>query len=281
MELSIDTSTNTAGIALSLHGEIIEEISWQTEYNHTVELVPKMIHLLESNDKSIRDVKVIIVAQGPGSFNGLRVGIATAKGLAVSLNVPIVSIGTLETIAYPYADTGHKICSILQAGRGEIATSSFQTRNGKWTVLKEAHIASLDDLCSEINDTTNPAIEGTSFQPPYPHSFGDISGSGDTVRNPLSSSAFNCRSNKTMFCGEINQEQLARINQQLGYNALFEEDSNWKRAGYLAALGWCRIDRGDFDDPAALQPLYLRKPSITKPKRRNHDAMSNMQPRSR
>ncbi len=213
MELSIDTSTNTAGLALSLHGEIIEAISWQTEYNHTIELIPKMINLLERNNKDIHDLKAVTVAQGPGSFNGLRVGIATAKGLALSLHVPVASICTLEAIAYPHANTEMKTCAVLQAGRGEIAAALFQLQADRSVALEEPHITSVSNLCSKIND-------------------------------------------KTMFCGEITQDQLDHIRQEAAKNAHFETaEFRGKRVGYLAKLGWCRIYASNFDDPAVLQPL--------------------------
>jgi len=90
MELSIDTSSATANIALSHKGEILALLIWQTARNHTIELLPNLICLLQQAKVELGSIEAIIVAKGPGSFNGLRVGISTAKGLASALNIPLL-----------------------------------------------------------------------------------------------------------------------------------------------------------------------------------------------
>jgi len=92
----------------------------------------------------------VIVTRGPGSFNGLRVGMSTAKGLAFGLGIPLVGIGTLEVEAYPHATTGLPICPLLNAGRGEVAAARFQMVQGDWRRLEEEHITTLRALCARI-----------------------------------------------------------------------------------------------------------------------------------
>ncbi|MCL0088459.1 tRNA (adenosine(37)-N6)-threonylcarbamoyltransferase complex dimerization subunit type 1 TsaB [Dehalococcoidia bacterium] len=221
MELAIDTSTRVAGLALSNKGALIAEITWYAGQNHTVELVPNMMSLLEQRKAHIRDIESIVVAKGPGSFNGLRVALATAKGLVFALGIHLVGISTLEVMAFPYADLGFPVCPILYAGRSEIATALFQTRDGRWERLTVEHTTTIDDLCSRIG------------QP-------------------------------TIFCGEISDEGWMQLEQRLGKKALIVKGSAvLRRAGYLAELGWQRIESGDFDDPFTLQPLYLKRPAIT------------------
>lgn len=225
MELAIDTSTSIASLALSNNGALIAEITWHAGQNHTVELIPNVIQILEKCKVNIHDVKAIMVAKGPGSFNGLRGGIATAKGLAFALGIPLVGISTLEVTAFPYAEVRLPICPIINAGRGEIATALFQAHNGDWKRLATEHITTIDKLCSE------------------------------TVE-------------QTIFCGEINAEQSTHLKQELENKALIPKGSaTLRRAGYLAELGWCKIESGGFDDPSTLQPLYLRRPAITIPKK--------------
>jgi tRNA threonylcarbamoyl adenosine modification protein YeaZ len=154
MELAIDTSTETAGIALSSRGEIIAELTWHAGQNHTTELVPSLICILEQAKISLKDINGIIVAKGPGSFNGLRVGMSFAKGLALSLNIPLVGISTLEVEAFPYASTTLPICPIQNAGRGEIATALFQVKRGKWRRVVEEHITTIEKLIPEIKGPT-------------------------------------------------------------------------------------------------------------------------------
>jgi len=101
MELAINTSSNICSLALSHKGEILAELTWQTAQNHTVEVMSRLDCLLSLTKVKPDSLEAIIVAKGPGSFNGLRVGISIAKGIAFSLNTPILGISTLEAEAYP------------------------------------------------------------------------------------------------------------------------------------------------------------------------------------
>lgn len=225
MQLAIDTSTDTASLALVEDSEILAELTWRCGQNHTTQLLPHLTHLLEQAKLELGSATGIIVAKGPGSFNGLRVGISTAKGLALSLGVPIVGISTLEVEAYPYAQTGLPICPIHNAGRGEIATALYQMKGKEWHRLAAEHITTVDALCSEI--TT-----------------------------------------KTIFCGDLVTLTAPQLQKQLKQKAIIPlPASRLRRAGFLAELGQQRLRAGDYDDLATLQPLYLRRPSITKPKR--------------
>jgi tRNA threonylcarbamoyladenosine biosynthesis protein TsaB len=228
MELAIDTSTETAGIALSSQGEIIAELTWHAGQNHTTELVPNLLCILEQDRLNLKDINGIIVAKGPGSFNGLRVGMSFAKGLALALNIPLVGISTLEVEASPYAATSLPICPIQNAGRGEIAVALFQTKRGKWCRLVEEHITTVEALLPEIK-------------------------------------------RRTVFCGRIPPEMVQQLRGRLKRKALIVEGTaGLRRAGYLAELGWSRLESGDFDHSPTLEPLYLRRPAITVSRKVKH-----------
>jgi len=238
MELAIDTSTNIASIALADHGEIVADLKWQTHHNHTVELIPRLRELLDRNQAVIRDIRAIIIASGPGSFNGLRVGMATAKGLAYALDCHLVAVGTLEAIAIAHAESAIPVCPILPAGRQEIATATFRKVKGEWKKTVSEYITTISALSAQIKSAT-------------------------------------------LFCGEITEEQKEELLQSAGGFASFPgENPACSRAGYLAVIGWCKIEADETDEPSTIQPLYLRKPSITRPKRRKNDAMSDMRARA-
>lgn len=222
MELAIDTSTEIASIALLRAGEVQAELTWLSGQNHTVELIPNLLHLLHQAKIELGDIEAIIVARGPGSFNGLRVGVATAKGLAFALGIPLVSIGTLEAEAFPYAETGLPICPVQDAGRGEIATAMYQLQNGKWRRLMAEHVTTVAELCPKI-------------------------------------------AQRTIFCGRFSPDTAQQIEQQLGERAKIVRGT-LRRAGFWAQLGWQRLELGDYDHHATLQPLYLRRPAITIPR---------------
>ncbi|MFC1861386.1 tRNA (adenosine(37)-N6)-threonylcarbamoyltransferase complex dimerization subunit type 1 TsaB [Chloroflexota bacterium] len=225
MLLAIDTSNDTAGIALVEDSKLLAELTWRCGQNHSVELLPRLSQLLEQAKLDLKSLKGVIVARGPGSFNGLRVGVSTAKGLAFSLGIPVVGIGTLEAAAYQHAVTGLPICSVSNAGRGEIAAALYRKKGGKWIQLVSEHVTTIESLCAEI--TT-----------------------------------------KTVFCGEFLPSITALLKEQLKQKAVIPSSAGlYRRAAFLAELGQQRLEAGDSDNPSTLQPLYLRRPPITKPKR--------------
>src|SRR4030042_1710764 len=154
MQLAIDTSTEIASIALFSEGKVQAELTWHSQMNQTAELLPNVVHLLTQAKIRREDINGIIIAKGPGSFNGLRVGMSTAKGLALALDIPLVGISTLEAEAFQHAQTGRPICPVLNAGRGEIYTALYQMRRGRWHKLAEEHLTTAEKLCSQISKRT-------------------------------------------------------------------------------------------------------------------------------
>jgi tRNA threonylcarbamoyl adenosine modification protein YeaZ len=225
MQLAIDTSSDTASLALVRDGEILAELSWRCGQNHTITLLPYLASLLSQNGLELGSVRGIIVARGPGSYNGLRVGISTAKGLALGLGVPMVGISTLAAAAYQHAGTGLPVCPLFNAGRGEIAAAVYQMKGANWQPIISEHITTVEALCARIDK-------------------------------------------KTVFCGELSAALYDRLKEQLGKKALVVPPAaRLRRAGFLAELGNRRLAAGDLDSPAALSPIYLRRPHITKPRR--------------
>ena len=154
MQLAIDTSTDTASLALVQESEVLAELTWRCGQNHTITLLPRLANLLSQTKLGLESISGIIVAKGPGSFNGLRVGISTAKGLAFSLGIPLVGISTLEVEAYQHAETNLPVCPIFNAGRGEIATAIYQMKQNEWHQITGEHITTVDTLCSQITTKT-------------------------------------------------------------------------------------------------------------------------------
>ncbi len=166
-------------------------------------------------------LSAVIVAKGPGSFNGLRVGISTAKGIAFSLGIPIVGIDSLEVAAYQYAETCLPVCAIFSAGRNEIATDTYQQINNEWCQLVAECITTVEQLCGQITE-------------------------------------------KTLFCGECIPAIAGQIQALLKEQAVIPPQvTDLKRGSFLAELGRQRLIAGKSDNPATLQPIYLRRPPIT------------------
>jgi tRNA threonylcarbamoyl adenosine modification protein YeaZ len=154
MELAIDTSSNIISVALSHKGEILASLTWQTTRNHTIELLPNLVCLLQQAQVELASIEAIIVAKGPGSFNGLRVGISTAKGLTSALNIPLLGVNTLEAEAYPFAFTGLPLRPIHKAGREEIATALYRQKDNEWQCLEAENLTTVKTLCRRIKQKT-------------------------------------------------------------------------------------------------------------------------------
>jgi tRNA threonylcarbamoyladenosine biosynthesis protein TsaB len=154
MELTIDTSSNIVSIAVSQKGEMLAVLTWQTRQNHTIELLPNLACLLEQAKVELGSMEAIIVARGPGSFSGLRVGISTAKGLAFTLSIPLIGVNTLEAEVYPFAFTGLPLRAIQNAGRQEVATAVYRQKDDDWQCLELDNLAPVEALWRRTKQRT-------------------------------------------------------------------------------------------------------------------------------
>ena len=127
LELTIDTASDMAGVALTREGALEVELTWRCPRNHSRELLPAVEALMRRSGVDKGELTAVFVCIGPGSYTGLRVGIATAKGLAFALGLPAVGVGRLEADAYQHADFAGPICSVHRAGRGELAWAVYRS----------------------------------------------------------------------------------------------------------------------------------------------------------
>jgi len=153
--LAIDTATKLASVALydADRGPRAES-TWYTSMNHTVELMPAIVLMLERQGLTAKQLDGLAVALGPGSFTGLRIGLSVAKGLCLSLGIPIVGIPTLDIAAYAHYGQNLPICAIIQAGRGRICVALYERLEAGWQRLTDYHLASIEDLSNQVKVPT-------------------------------------------------------------------------------------------------------------------------------
>ncbi len=140
MLLAIDTSTRQASIALvdysKTHAgrgrQLLAEQSWVSANRHTEELMPAISALLALSGVAARDLTAVAVAIGPGSFTGLRVGLAAAKGLALAQDLTLVGIPTLDVTAFPHQSQPIPVVAVAQAGRGRVYWAPYAHGPGGW-----------------------------------------------------------------------------------------------------------------------------------------------------
>lgn len=154
MELAIDTSSRILGIALSDKGDVRALQIWQTRQNHTIELLPHLVCLAQQGQVDVGSLEAVIVARGPGSYNGLRAGISAAKGLTLALNIPLLGVSTLEAEAYAFAFTGLPVRVIHPAGREEIATALYRQKDHEWQCLEAENLATVENVWRRTRQKT-------------------------------------------------------------------------------------------------------------------------------
>lgn len=152
MLLAIDTSTRMAGLALYDHASkrVLGEETWRSVNNHTVELMPRLVHMLAQQGVTPGDLTGLAVGLGPGSFTGLRIGLGVSKGLALAQDIPIAGIPTLDVVAQPHMGQQLPIWAILEAGRGRVCAAQYAPRRGQWHQRGAYQLTTLEKLCEQI-----------------------------------------------------------------------------------------------------------------------------------
>jgi tRNA threonylcarbamoyladenosine biosynthesis protein TsaB len=165
MLLAVDTSTRSTGIALYDGAQVLAESMWVSADFHTVELAPAVAEMWKRTGASPDDLQVLAAATGPGSFTGLRIGLALVKGLALARHVPLVGIPTLDVLAASqpvHAD--RQLAAVLRAGRGRLAVSWYTAIDGQWRPTGESTVHTLQSLNDSIQKPTLVSGELTAEQ---------------------------------------------------------------------------------------------------------------------
>jgi tRNA threonylcarbamoyladenosine biosynthesis protein TsaB len=144
--LALDTSTDRGSLALLADDQVVAERSLDTPGSFLVHLLPALDALLTEAGRTLTDLDAICVSQGPGNFTGLRLGLATAQGLALSLNCPAVPVPTLDVLAAPFAGHPHPVAALADAKRQEVYVGLYDCRGEFPEPLKEPERLAIGDL---------------------------------------------------------------------------------------------------------------------------------------
>lgn len=153
--LALDSSGLVASVALAEDDNLIAEYTIQYKKTHSQTLLPMLEEVRRMVELDLGEVDAIAVAAGPGSFTGLRIGSATAKGLAFAMEKPIVPVPTLEGLAYQMYGTDALVCPIMDARRSQVYTGIYEfvleVNEYNMRVVKEQCAVSFDGIAEEIN----------------------------------------------------------------------------------------------------------------------------------
>ena len=148
--LSIETSTTNCSVALGKDGVLVSlKEDYNDQYSHAERLHVFIMEILEENKKKLSDLDAIAISKGPGSYTGLRIGVSTTKGLCFSLDKPLISIGTLNSLAHQINGDG-LIVPMLDARRMEVFSSIY---NSDFKLQREIEAQILDEtsFVEELN----------------------------------------------------------------------------------------------------------------------------------
>ena len=158
MILSIDSSAITASAALTDGKKVIKSEFINAGLTHSETLMPMIKRVLQGN--SLSGLDAIAITAGPGSFTGVRIGVATAKGLAFKDDIPCISVSTLEAIAYNFIDENCIICAVMDARRMQFYNAVFELKNGQCKRLCEDRAISIEDLREDLSKYDKVIIAG-------------------------------------------------------------------------------------------------------------------------
>lgn len=158
MILSMDSSAVTASVALTDGDEIIKSEFVNSGLTHSETLLPMITRVMDGRKYS--ELDGIAITAGPGSFTGVRIGVATVKGLAFNDDIPCYSVSTLEAIAYNFVDENAVVCAVMDARRMQFYNALFRVQNGKVERLCNDRAISIEDLRNELKQYDKVIIAG-------------------------------------------------------------------------------------------------------------------------
>ena len=218
--LSIDSSTPVAGIAVSDGHKLLGEVMINTKNTHSEKLMPMLAQLLTDLQMSVEQIEAVAITCGPGSFTGLRIGMATAKGIAQGGNKKLIAIPTLDTLAQNLKHYPGIICPIMNAQKRQVYTAIYRNGEAGLERLSDYQAIEADKLADQLLEL------------------------GETV----------------WFTGDGVDAFAEVFQAKLGEKCrLADGNTVLPRAGALAMLAADRAEQEQFDDLYQAELIYIRK----------------------
>ena len=228
--LAIDSSGLTASVAIMKDGKLAAEYTVNNKKTHSQTLLPMIDEIMKAEDMEPAQLDCIAISRGPGSFTGLRIGSATAKGLGLALDIPVAEVSSLDALAYNlYGNEGCIICPIMDARRQEVYTAAYE-----FVPVSEGEQAGSYEMKKIIEEKACPLTEL-------------LEELGKTGK-------------KVLFNGDgvpVNKENICEY---LKDKAAFAPESLLlQKASSVAAIGALLYQNGGTVSADAHVPVYLRK----------------------
>lgn len=156
--LGIESSAISASAAVVMDGKLLSEAFLNVGLTHSVTLLPLIRQAVEGANLSVDDIDAVAVSNGPGSFTGVRIGVATAKGIAQPANKKCVPVSTLEAIAYPLIDSDCLAVAVMDARCNQVYCALFECSDSSVKRLTQDDAISLNSLGMLLNNYENKKI---------------------------------------------------------------------------------------------------------------------------
>lgn len=156
--LAIECSGLVAGIAVTEDDNLLGEYTMNYKKTHSQTILPMLDELKTMIELDLNTIDAIAVSNGPGSFTGLRIGSATAKGLALALNKPIIPVPTVDALAYNLWGARNQICPLMDARRQQTYTGLYEFSAGKFQTLISQCAVDISEIVEKINETQKETI---------------------------------------------------------------------------------------------------------------------------
>ncbi|AVX21401.1 tRNA threonylcarbamoyladenosine biosynthesis protein TsaB [Carboxydocella sporoproducens DSM 16521] len=218
--LAIDTATRVAGVALRNEERLLLEKFVNLRLTHSQTLLPAIDQLLREAELTPRQLTALAVTHGPGSFTGLRIGLATVRTLAQVLAIPVLPVSTLDVLAANYWGGQGWVCPLLDARKNQTYTALYRLTGGEPVRQTPYQALTLEELVEQLD-----ATEGMIY----------LVGDGVAV---------------------FGRELQAKLGERV---VLTPEPQRWPRAAWLAELAWQRLQAGEGLEWSRVEPMYLRQ----------------------
>lgn len=149
--LALDSSGLVATVAILEDEQMVAEYTVNYKKTHSQTLLPMLDEIVKMTEFDLSTIDAIAVAGGPGSFTGLRIGAATAKGLGLALNKPLIHVPTVDGMAYGLYGYSGLICPIMDARRNQVYTGLYRFTEGEFQVVEEQMAISVSELIEKLN----------------------------------------------------------------------------------------------------------------------------------
>ena len=217
--LAMDTATMVSSVAVATEERVLAELTAETRFTHSETLVPNIEEVLRLADVQREELSAVAVSLGPGSFTGLRIGLAAAKAIAYALNIPLVGVPAPEVLAAAFPSPGAVVAPLIDAQKGNAYFALYRFTENGFVCEREVTVASPQEIADAIAEAKSPVMLAGDFARKW------VAKGAELPKNAMLAPVTHCM----------------------------------PRAALVAARAIVRLQNGEGKSPMELEPIYVRR----------------------